>query len=225
MQLRNLVARLALGAIMLSGILACQITDQFLAQNVPTPTRTRTPRPTFTPAPLPTQTFTPVPTAPPVPTNPPAPPPTPTRRPATAVPRTPTPVPVVIKPTTVPGPTTSPYEWHVNPPGCEHSGQTHIKAKVYGDKNDPNSGIEGIKVALGGAGGDQYVPPVTTQWDGTYVFILSDNGQPGRVGTWYVWLIDSSGKRISDMGGPINTNNLGPDDPKTCWHGWVDFWR
>ncbi len=227
MQLKKWMVRITLGAILVLGILGCQITDQLIAQSSgPTPTRTRTPRPTFTPIPVSTDTPMPAPTAAPTNTAAPTvkpttrPVPSATRRPATAVP--------VVQPTAKPvvaGPTTSPYQWHANPPGCEHSGLTSIKAKVYGDKNDPNSGLAGVKVAMGGPGGDQYVPPVTTEWDGTYVFILSDNGQPGRVGTWYVWLIDDSGKRISDIGGPINTNNLGPDDPASCWHGWVDFWR
>lgn len=224
MHVKHWGARVALTVVFFAGALACRTSDvlNVAIARTATPTQTRTVRPTFTPIP---------PTATPVPPTQPPPPPTatvrptlrptarPTARPQPTAPPAPPPAPP-------PGPTSSPYLYHVNPPGCEHSGITHIKAKVYGDKNDPNSGVEGIKVALGGAdGANQYVPAVTTTWDGTYTFILSDTGQPGRTGTWYVWLIDSSGKRISDVGGPINTNNLGPDAPGTCWHGWVDFWK
>ncbi|MBI5029208.1 MAG: hypothetical protein HZB51_01675 [Chloroflexi bacterium] len=225
MQFRNLAARFALGLVLLSGALACRITDEFIASSAPTPTRTRTPRPTFTPIPLPTETFTPVPTVPPPPTSAPVPTRTPTRRPATAVPRPPTAVPVVVQPTAVPGPTSSPYQWHANPPGCEHAGGVFVKARVYGDKNNPDSGMEGVKVVLGGKDGGRFdIPPVTTSWDGTYSFTLSADGAPPFKGTVYVWLIDGSGNRMSDIGGPINFNGLGPDNGG-CWHGWVDFWR
>ena len=220
MPLKTWVSRIALGAIMLGGVLACQITDQFIAQTAPTPTRTRTPRPTFTPPPLPTQTNTPAPTVPPTLPSAPTktatrrPLPTATKRPATAVP----PPPVVA------GPTASPYQWHVNPPGCEHAGGVFVKARVYADKNDPNSGAPDMLVVLGDGAGNRFdIPSVTTTYDGTYSFTLSADGAPPYKGTVYVWLIDSGGKRISDIGGPMVFDGAGPD--VGCWHGWVDFWR
>jgi hypothetical protein len=221
MSLKNWGARLVLGVLFALPILACQTVDILVAQRQPTVTPTRTVRPTFTPIP---PTATPVPpTLTPTPVPPTR---TPTRRPTlrpTARPPTAVPAPVVIVPT---GPTASPYLYHANPAGCEHSGGTYIKARVYGDKNDPNSGVEGIKVALGGAdGGVPYIDPVITTWDGTYTFVLSPDGQAGREGTWYIWLMDNSGKRISDVGGPVKTNTLGPDAAGACWHGWVDFWK
>jgi hypothetical protein len=82
-----------------------------------------------------------------------------------------------------------------------------------------------MRVVLGDGSGNRFdIPPVLTTWDGTYSFTLSSDGSPPFKGTIYVWLIDASGKRISDMGGPIVTNGLGPD-AGGCWHGWVDFWR
>jgi hypothetical protein len=223
MQLKIWVSRIALGAIMVGGLIACQITDQLIAQTVPTPTRTRTPRPTFTPIPLPTQTTAPLPTIPlstlaPSPTVKPTtrPLPTATKKPATAIPAT--------QPPIVAGPTTSPYQWHVNPPGCEHAGGVFVKARVYSDKNDPNSGAPDMLVVLGDATGNRFdIPPVTTTYDGTYSFTLSADGLPPYKGSVYVWLIDSSGKRISDIGGPMVFDGKGPD--VGCWHGWVDFWR
>jgi len=219
MQFRHWGIRLALGFVFCVSALGCHLTDTFVAQATITPTRTRTVKPTFTPIP---PTSTPVP---PSPTALPSPTLKPTVRPT---PRPPTKPPPTKPPAPPPpsGPTASPYEWHVNPPGCEHSGLTYIKGAIYSNKNDPGSRTSGVRVALGAAdGANQYVPPVTSDDNGEYTFILSDPGTPGRVGTWYVWIIDSNGRRISDIGGPMNTNNLAPDAPGTCWHGWVDFWK
>ncbi len=221
MQLKNQMARIAVGAIFVFGVLACQITDQFIAQ-APTPTRTRTPRPTFTPIPLPTETFTPVPTEPPPPTNPPAPTRTATRRPAPAPTKRP---PTAIPPPQPPQATQPPkptYQYSVASYRCEHSGGSWLKGHVYSDKNDPNSSVPGVKVAFGGAGGDVYG---TTKADdnGDFAFTLTADGGGAKIGTFYLWITDDSGNRISDMAGPIQINGLGPDAPNTCWAGWAFF--
>jgi hypothetical protein len=217
MQFRPRGIRLALGFVFVVGALGCNLTDTFLAQTQPTPTRTRTVKPTFTPVPPPTATQPPPPTAPPTATRV---PPTATRRPATKPPPTNPPPPPPPS-----GPTKSPYEWRANPPGCEHAGGVFVKAKVYGDRNNPDSGLEGMRVVLGDGAGNRFdINPVTTTWDGTYSFTLSQDGQPPFKGTVYVWLIDAGGKRISEIGGPMVFNGLGPD-AGGCWHGWVDFWR
>jgi len=218
MQFRHWGIRLALGFVFCVSALGCHLTDTFVAQATITPTRTRTVKPTFTPIP---PTSTPVP---PSPTALPSPPLKPTVRPT---PRPPTKPPPTKPPAPPPpsGPTASPYEWHANPPGCEHSGGVFVKAKVYGDKNNPDSGLEGMRVVLGDGGGTRFdIPPVITTWDGTYSFTLSPDGSPPYKGTVFVWLIDAGGKRISDIGGPIIFNGLGPD-AGGCWHGWVDFWK
>ncbi len=218
MQMRQWGIRLALGLVFFIGALGCHLSDTFLAQATLTPTRTRTVKPTFTP--IPSATATQPPTAVPSPTKL---PPTATRRPATKPPPTKPPAPP--PPPAPAGPTASPYEWHVNAPGCEHSGGVYVKARVYGDKNNPDSGMEGMRVVLGDGSGNRFdIPPVTTTWDGTYSFTLSPDGAPPFKGTVYVWLIDAGGKRISDIGGPMVFNGLGPDNGG-CWHGWVDFWR
>ena len=205
MQMKQWGIRLALGLLFCVAALGCHLTDTFLAQATLTPTRTRTVKPTFTAIPPPTPTQPPPPTAPP-PTKP---PPTATRRPPTRPPPTKPPAPPQPPPS---GPTVSPYEWHVNPPGCEHSGGVYVKAKVYGDKNNPDSGLEGMRVVLGDGAGNRFdIPPVTTTWDGTYSFTLSADGQPPYKGTVYAWLVDANGKRISDIGGPMVFNGLGPD--------------
>ena len=206
-------------AVLFVGTLACSSSEIFVAQA--TVTRTRTPRPTFTP--MPDMTDTPVPTIAPTraptlvltATKPPTARP-PTARPATAVPKSSAP--------SVALPTVSSMDFHVNPPTCAHSGKTYIKGIVYLDKNDPSQRYAQAIVVLGSPDGKtRYADPILSEWDGTYTFILNDNGP--RPGSWGVWLATASLVRKSDIGGPINTNSLGPDDPKACWAGSVDFWR
>ncbi len=211
--------RFILAAIVLAGVLACRTTDMFVAQKA-SATSTRTPRATFTAMPSPT--LTPVP----IPTNPPPPPTTaPTRRPtARPTPRPPTapPPPAATAP---PPPTAFPWTYHANPAGCAHAGNTYIKGSVYAS-SDPSSGkVPGQPMALGGADGSSVWVTVKTDDGGEYTFTLSAPGGGAKVGTFYVWVIDSNGNRISEIGGPIVTNNLGPDAPGTCWNGWVDFWK
>ncbi len=199
-------------------ILACDATQVLkLAQATATPTRT--PRATFTP--LPTATNTPVPTQPPTATKP---PPTATVRPATARPPTARPATAAPKPPPVVQPTTSPYEFHANPPTCSHSGLTFIKGIVYNDRNDPGNRYIGALVALGPPDAGTIYQVVKSNDYGEYTFVLGDQGQ-ARPGTWAVWLVDPSHKRKSDISGTITTNNLGPDNPAACWFGSVDFWK
>lgn len=218
MNWKNRSMGVCLAAMLLVGALACNIADTFIAQATVTPTRT--PRPTFTPLPKATNTSIPSPTSPP-PTL--APTRTPTRRPAT--PRPPTPKPPVAQP---PAPTAAPvsqYEFHPNPPlPCVHSGLTFLKGTVYLDKNDPNSKYVGAIVALGPPDGSTIWDVVKTIDDGTYTFVLSDQGV-GRKGTWAIWMVDPSLKRKSDISAPIVTNGLPDSDPTSCWTSGVDFWK
>lgn len=220
MQVKHWGAFGALGVLLFAGALACRLSDAttFIAQATLTPTRTRTVRATFTL--IPTATATPIPpsaTPPPTATK------SPTPRPIV---RTPTPKPVVVAPPPAPpapppGPT---YEYAANPAACTHAGNQYIKGRVYDSKNSDASGVSGLKVGLGGAdGSNSWVPPIITEWDGFYTFTLSEGG--GRDGSYYVWLMDGSGKRISDVGGPIVMKSVGPDVPGTCWSGSVDFWK
>jgi hypothetical protein len=214
MHSRRLRMFFMLAAVLSIGTLACQATDLLLAQvaPTPTPTRTRTPRPTITPIP----TDTPTPTITPTPT-----------RTATATPRPATPRPPTAKPpTAAPQPVQPPvsqYEFHVNPPTCVHAGDTYIKGTVYLNKNDPSQRYQGAIVALGAPDGSTIYAKVLSEYDGTYTFILQAHG--ASPGNWGLWLVTPSDARKSDIGGPINTNNLGPDSPNACWAGSVDFWK
>lgn len=183
----------------------------------PTPTLTRTPRPTITPIPTATDTPTPTNTATPLATA------TATRRPPT--PRPPTPRPPTAGPQPTAAPPVSTYEFHVNPPlPCAHSGRTFLKGTVYLNKNDPNSKYVGAIVALGPPNGSTIYDVVKTDDYGEYTFVLGGDGE-AKPGNWGIWLVDPSYKRKSDIGGPINTNNLGPDNPSSCWTSGVDFWK
>ena len=221
MVLKHWGARLALVALLFAGALACRTADVFLAQ-APTTTPTRTPRPTFTPLPPPTDTPAPTATTPPEPTA------VPTKRPtARPLPRptlrpAPTPVPPPAAPTTPPQPQ---FQYAANPPVCTHAGNQYIKGRVYDSKDPTANGVPGLKMALGGADGNNAYVTTPNEGDGFYTFTLSTPGAPAKAGTYYVWILDGSGNRISDVGGPINLNLTGPDDPNSCWAGSVDFWR
>jgi hypothetical protein len=214
MQFKRWGARLALGVLLFAGALACRTTDVFLAEATTDPTRT--PRPTFTPLPPPTNTPAPAATVPPSVT------PKPTVR-ATARPTTrpPTSIP---KPaaTPVPQPPAPAYQYAAASYKCEHSGGSWLKGHVYENKDDPNSAVPGIKVAFGGAGGDTYGSG-ETDGNGDFAFTLTADGAGAKIGTFYVWITDASGRRISDLAGPISINGRPDTDPNTCWAGWAYF--
>ncbi len=210
--------RLSIAALLLMGTLACDASDLFLAMATATPTRT--PRPTFTliptstNTPLPTITATRAPTTTPTKTATLRPTLRPTPKPATATP----------KPAGPPPPTVSTMEFHVSPPTCTHSGLTYLKGTVYLDKNDPSQRYYRAIVALGPPDGSTIYATVLTDGMGEYTFVLGDTGK-AVPGNWGLWLVTPSMVRKSDIGGPINTNNLGPDNSSACWAGGVDFWK
>jgi hypothetical protein len=217
MRFNRRAAWVSLALLLFIGGIACETTDRVLSvaqAKTATPTRTRTPRPTFTS--VPTATDTPVP-----PTNTPLPTATrtATRRPPT--PRPPTPKPLPTSPPVVVQPTTPRYQYAAASWRCEHSGGSWIKGSVYADKNDPNSGMPGVPVVFGGAGGDSYSTPVQTGGDGVFAFTLTCDGCGAKIGTYYVWVVDNSGNRISEMAGPIKIDGGPPD--AGCWAGWAFF--
>ncbi len=227
--------RLALVGMLFVGTLACRTEELFVSQQ-PSATPTRTPRPTFTPLPSPTAiaTIPVIPTEVSVPTEAPAvatkaPTRTPTKRPTArpATPRPPTQPPVVVAPTQGPPPPTAvpvqQYTYQATAVTCTHAGQAFIKGAVYNDKNDVNSKTPGIKVAMGAGDGSTVWVQVKTDQYGEYTFTLNANG--AKPGAYWVWVIDDQGNRISQIGGPVNMNNLSENDPNSCWFGSVDFYK
>lgn len=220
MQMKSWGMRFTLGFVLVIGALGCQLTETFLAQAPATPTRTRAVRPTFTRVPPTPTPVPPPPTSPPTPTRV---PPTATRRPATKPPPT---VPPVPQPQPQPQPQPPPqFPYAATNVNCAHAGNQYIKGRVY-DRQDPSAGgVPGITVALGDSTGTNPWVTIKTEGDGFYTFTLSTPGGPGTArGPHYVWLIEG-GRRVSDVGGPINMNPVGPDVPGTCWAGVVDFYR
>ena len=235
MQFRPWGIRLALGFVFCIGALGCHITDTFLAQATVAPTRTRTVKPTFTPISLPT--LTPIP-----PTSTTAPSPTlrPTVRPATKPPPTKPPVVAASVPTQPPK---SSYEFSFMPGTCpavdpdapcnnaggvlcHHSGSKHIKVLVFNDYRDPNSQRQGGKVRFSGSpDGAPMNPDEVTQWNGIAEKTLSADQDPPTTndGTYFAWVLDDNGKRISEMSPPIRLNAKSTDSPDFCTIALVVF--
>ncbi len=175
-----------------------------------TPTVTTTP--TFTPTPTATDTPTPTPTDTPTPSITPSPAATATR---TRPPWTNTPRP----------PTATPFTYSVIRGKCEHSGGTYIEGYVTNSQGEE----AGVRINLGTSPGSNVVDTRVTgsgeRSPGHYTFVLNSNGS--RSGTWYVWVVDASGKTISDPNqARIVTNDIrNGDDPNACWRAEVNFGR
>jgi len=147
----------------------------------------------------------------------------------TAVPPTPTPRP--IPPTNTPRPTTPPQPTNTPAPtfayrtaniSClPNCGISYIQGTVYVGQARTN----GITVRLSwqpdGPVVADYVTGTDVNKPGMYTFILEPT-KP-REGTWYVWLIDGTGKRISQIGN-INTT-LNCEGAGACQQGVIDFAR
>jgi len=57
------------------------------------------------------------------------------------------------------------------------------------------------------------------------LFVLNDRGS--RPGTYYVWVVDGTGRAISNpSAGRVQTNDIrNSDDPSACWRAVVSFGR
>ncbi len=217
------VKRWAVLFALIAGLLwlaGCGTQSNFLGKNEPTPTNTRRPRPTFTPRPV--NTDTPAPTDTPavtdtaVPTDTSVPP---TAKPVvkapTAKPKPPTQPPA---PTAVPPPAATPtpaFPYHWVGQKCMHSGGVYIEVYVY--TTYPSDPLAGVKVRASYA---PDAPPLgdvdlTTGDDGKAQYTLQTK-LPAKEGTYYAWVINSSGQRISPLSQPIVINNKGEDDPAAC---------
>ncbi len=203
-------------------VLGCSFGNLVGQAPTPTPTPTRTLKPTFTP--IPTDTPTPVATDTPVPTDTPTPTETPTNTPVptpTSPPiATPTPKPPAATPTpSAPTPTPPPsYEYLTANVGCYHAGDTFIEGTVW-EGGEPKNGVTvRLSWAPDGPAAANYVTGTDAGRPGYYVHIRTR----GETGTYYVWVVDDSGKRISNIG-MIQFNTEGPNSPTACSRGVVDF--
>jgi len=216
-------------AILLLLLWQIYLTPHEVAVATPTPTRTPTftPLPTYTPTPIltpsPTNTRV-VPTATTRPTSTPTftpAPPTPTFTPTLPPTATPVPATPTSTPTFTPSPTPTPaFDYRTANVGCYHSGQKFIEGTVW-EGGAPKNGVTvRLSWAPDAPGAADYVTGTDATRPGMYFHF-----RPlGETGTFYVWVVDATGKRISDIG-MIQFNNEGPDSPTACWRGVVDFVR
>ncbi|MGQ9586339.1 MAG: SH3 domain-containing protein, partial [Anaerolineae bacterium] len=148
-------------------------------------------------------------------------PPTPTPRPTT--PPTPTPVPPTATP--LPQPTQPRYEYaRAIVQFCESNpGVTTIRGTVYRNHQPHN----GAKVVFSWIPDGEWVGspiisgphPGYPNWNaGFYEHIIQAGGP--REGTWYVWIVDDAGRRISEMG-MVHTD--GTAGTGKCQKAVVDF--
>jgi hypothetical protein len=120
-------------------------------------------------------------------------------------------------------PTKPPYQYSFFSLACEHSGGTYIKIVVYANYRDPSSTQPGVLVrgSLGGSPlSDQ---PIKTDDYGEATFVLSPDGAAPRIGTYLVWLVDSSNRQISEMSPSIVINGKPDTAPDSCWLAKVFF--
>jgi len=104
--------------------------------------------------------------------------------------------------------------------GCYHSGDKFIEGTVWESGAAKNGVTVRLSWAPDAAGAADYVTGTDPGRPGYYLHPRSK----GETGTLYVWVVDASGKRISEIGS-ITFNNEGADSPTACCRGVVDFVR
>jgi hypothetical protein len=189
----------------------------------PLPTSTPTETPTDTPTSTPTKTPTDTPTNTPIPSDTPVPTATYT---VTPVPPTRTPRPVPTVPTDTPAPTVNPYQWTFANMSCQHSGGVYIIVRAYENKYDPASNIDGVRIRVSYVEGSAVpgISDVTTNL-GSATFTISRDGVKPKVATYWAWVVDDQGNRISDISPPININGKKETASDSCWQASVNFVR
>ncbi len=235
MNVKRWALLMALAAGLLWIVTGCGTQTNLLAQNAPTPTATRRPRPTFTPRPV--DTDTPVPTDTPAATDTPEAtdtPVPPTAKPVVKATSKPAPTkapPTAIPPTQPPPPTQNPYAYRFAPWGncnttdpdicnvqngvkCENSGNTRLNAVVYQDAGGDVSA--GIKVRFSFAPDGAPIPPDELTGDNGLAQKTMSDQRGGNAGTYYAWVISSTGQRISQVSSPMVINTKPSGDPHVC---------
>ncbi len=118
----------------------------------------------------------------------------------------------------------SPWAYVVDQRGCQHSGGTYIEGLVKNQYSEET----GVRVTLGTSPGANAIQTITTGSErspGYYTFVLNANG--ASPGTYYVWIVDASGKALSDPNAARVTTNAikSSDDPNSCWQAFINFVR
>ncbi|HIQ06757.1 MAG TPA: hypothetical protein EYH31_13945 [Anaerolineae bacterium] len=142
--------------------------------------------------------------------NIPTPPPTPTPRPPT--------------PTPIPQPTPTPRPQYVYNRAllqrCDpNAGITYIEGTVYDAASRPTNGIKVVfSYAPDGPIVADYITGTDPGKPGRYTHILQWDGP--RAGDWYVWVVDGSGRRISEI---AHVHTDGTAGPGKCQQAIIDF--
>ena len=102
--------------------------------------------------------------------------------------------------------------------GCYHSGEKFIEGTVREGTTPKNKVTVRLSWAPDGPRAADYVTGTDPDKPGMYFHFRPQ----GDTGTYYVWVVDANGNRISEIG-MIQFNNEGPGSPTACWRGVVDF--
>lgn len=106
---------------------------------------------------------------------------------------------------------------------CEHSDGTYLKIfvySVYPDQPLSNIHVRGSYTPDGPAFDNK--DEITNSY-GEANFVLSTCCYGARIGTYYVWLTDEKGLRISEVSKPIEINGKNEDFPDSCWFAKILF--
>ena len=102
---------------------------------------------------------------------------------------------------------------------CHHSGSKHIRVTVYDSYYDPYSQRVGGKVRFSHApDGAPIEPDETTQSNGVAEKTLSSDSDAPDMnnGTYYAWVVDTNGNRISEMSGAVTLNGKRAEESGMC---------
>jgi hypothetical protein len=109
---------------------------------------------------------------------------------------------------------------------CQHSGGVYIIVRAYDNKYDPTSNINGVRIRLSYVQ-DAAVPGIrdVTTSAGSATFTISRDGVKPKVATYWAWVVDDQGNRISDISPAININGKKETASDSCWQAFVNFVR
>jgi hypothetical protein len=107
---------------------------------------------------------------------------------------------------------------------CQHSGGVYIIVRAYANKYDPSSNIDGVRIRASWQQDGPTIGDVTTNL-GSATFTISPDGVKPKVATYYAWVVDNQGNRISDLSPAININGKKETSAGSCWQAFVNFVR
>ena len=120
----------------------------------------------------------------------------------------------------------NPYQWSFANMSCQHSGGVYIIVRAYANKYDPTSNTDGVRIRL------SYVQDAdvrgisdVTTYLGSATFTISPDGVKPKPATYWAWVVDDQGNRISDLSSAININGKKETASDSCRQAFVNFVR